>query len=119
VASRRRDLIGALAETALERRLAPLEHTTIDTALAATVASYDVPVLPMVVDHILAPDQADDPDSRLAEDGRQVGHALRRLVAGDLAGLFDGPSTVWFDPTLPMMSLDLSAVRRTRRRSRC
>ncbi|MDR1426420.1 MAG: ATP-binding protein, partial [Bifidobacteriaceae bacterium] len=47
---------------------------------------------------------------RLAEDGRQVGHALRRLVAGDLAGLFDGPSTVRFDPTLPMVSLDLSAV---------
>lgn len=28
-----------------------------------------------------------------------VGHALRRLVAGDLQGLFDGPSTVRFDPT--------------------
>ncbi|MCL2489148.1 MAG: ATP-binding protein [Propionibacteriaceae bacterium] len=110
VASRRRDLIGALAETVLERRLASLEHTAIDTALTATVADNSVPVLPMVVDHILAPDQADDPDGRLAEDGRQVGHALRRLVAGDLAGLFDGPSTVRFDPTLPMISLDLSAV---------
>ena len=28
--------------------------------------------------------------------------ALRRLVAGDLAGLFDGPSTVRFDPSLPL-----------------
>ena len=46
----------------------------------------------MVVDRLLAPDPADDPDGRLAEDGRLVGHALRRLVAGDLAGLFDGPS---------------------------
>ena len=35
---------------------------------------------------------------------------LGRLVAGDLAGLFDGPSTVRFDPTLPMVSLDLSRV---------
>ena len=49
-------------------------------------------------------------DGRLAEDGRLVGHALRRLVAGDLAGLFDGPSTVAFDPSLPMISLDLSRV---------
>jgi type IV secretory pathway VirB4 component len=39
-----------------------------------------------------------------------VGHALRRLVGGDLAGLFDGPSTEVFDPTLPMISLDLSRV---------
>jgi hypothetical protein len=66
--------------------------------------------LPMVVDRLLRPDPADDPDGRLTEDGRQVGHALRRLVAGDLAGLFDGPSTVRFDPSLPMVSLDLSRV---------
>jgi len=68
----------------------------------------------MVVDRLLAPNPAGDPDTdtraRLAEDGRLVGHAMRRLVAGDLAGLFDGPSTVRFDPALPMLSLDLSRV---------
>jgi type IV secretory pathway VirB4 component len=110
IASRRRDLIGALAETVLTRPLSPLEHTAIDTALTETVRGNDVPILPMVVDHILSPSTSADPDGRLAEDGRLVGHALRRLVAGDLAGLFDGPSTVTFDPTLPMISLDLSRV---------
>ncbi len=110
VAARRRDLIGALTETVLDRPLTPLEHTTIDIALAGTVRDNDVPILPMVVDRILTPDPADDPDGRLGEDGRMVGHALRRLVAGDLQGLFDGPSTVAFDPTLPMVSLDLSRV---------
>jgi len=110
VTARRRDLIGALAETVLTRPMTPLEHTAIDLALTSAVASADVPILPMVVERILTPDPADDPDGRLAEDGRQVGHALRRLVAGDLAGLFDGPSTVAFDPTLPMISLDLSSV---------
>ena len=110
IASRRRDLVGALAETVLERRLTPLEHTAVDIAIDRTVRGADVPVLPMVVDRLLAPDPADDPDSRLTEDGRLVGHALRRLVAGDLAGLFDGPSTVTFDPSLPMISLDLSRV---------
>jgi hypothetical protein len=110
VASRRRDLIGALAETVLDRRLTPLEHTAVDLALTGAVRACDVPVLPMVVDRLLAPEQIDDPDGRLAEDGRLVGHALRRLVAGDLAGLFDGPSTVRFDPSLPMISLDLSRV---------
>lgn len=108
VASRRRDLIGALAETVLARGLTPLEHTAIDLALTAVVAENTVPILPMVVDRILTRDEA--ADGRLAEDGRLVGHALRRLVAGDLAGLFDGPSTVRFDPSLPMISLDLSRV---------
>lgn len=104
VAARRRDLIGALAETVLTRPLTPLEHTAIDTALTGVVRSNDVPILPMIVEHILTPTEQADPDGRLAEDGRLVGHALRRLVAGDLAGLFDGPSTVRFDPSLPMIS---------------
>ncbi len=110
VSARRRDLIGALAETVLTRPLTPLEHTSIDTALTEVVRGNDVPILPMVVDHILAPTSESDVDGRLAEDGRLVGHALLRLVSGDLAGLFDGPSTVTFDPTLPMISLDLSRV---------
>ncbi|MBT2498531.1 ATP-binding protein [Agromyces sp. ISL-38] len=110
LSARRRELIGALAETVLDRPLSPLEHTAIDLALSDAVRSAEVPILPMVVDRILAPSTEDDPERRLAEDGRLVGHALRRLVAGDLAGLFDGPSTVRFDPSLPMVSLDLSRV---------
>ncbi|SDG83304.1 ATP-binding protein [Microbacterium pygmaeum] len=110
VAARRRDLIGALAETVLERSLTPVEHTAVDVALTDVVRSAEVPILPMVVDRILSPATSDGGDRRLAEDGRLVGHALRRLVAGDLAGLFDGPSTVRFDPSLPMVSLDLSRV---------
>lgn len=108
VSSRRRELVGALAETVLARGLTPLEHTAIDLALTQVVRENTVPILPMVVDRILAP--TSDPDGRLSEDGRLVGHALRRLVAGDLQGLFDGPSTVAFDPSLPMISLDLSRV---------
>ncbi|WP_345063661.1 ATP-binding protein [Leifsonia kafniensis] len=110
VTSRRRDLIGALAETVLDRGLTPLEHTAVDIALVDAVRTADVPILPMVVERILAPNTIDDADGRLTEDGRMLGHALRRLVAGDLQGLFDGPSTVRFDPSLPMVSLDLSRV---------
>jgi len=108
VASRRRDLIGALTESVLGRPMSPLEHTAIDTALTATVRQNDVPILPMIVDQLLNPE--DDPDGSLREDGRIIGHALRRLVAGDLSGLFDGPSTERFDPSLPMVTLDLSRV---------
>ncbi len=108
VAARRRELLGALSETVLGRALTPLEHTAIDTALSESVRTTEVPILPMVVDRLLTPSA--DSDGRLAEDGRLVAHALRRLVGGDLQGLFDGPSTVAFDPSLPMVSLDLSRV---------
>ncbi|MGR6902638.1 ATP-binding protein, partial [Glutamicibacter sp. BSL13] len=90
-----------LAETVLERRLSPLEHTAIDIALAETVRDNTTPILPMVVDRILDP-TPDALGDLTADDGR--------LVAGDLSGLFDGPSTVAFDPSLPMISLDLSQV---------
>ena len=52
---------------------------------------------------------------QLREDGRQVALALGRLVDGDLAGLFDGPSTVastrrcrwslWTSPLWPATTL--------------
>jgi type IV secretory pathway VirB4 component len=111
VRSRRRALLGALTEATLGRALSAVEHTTVDVALATAVReSGAIPVIPTVVERLLRPHRDDDPDGRLAEDGRSVAHALRRLVAGDLAGMFDGPSTVTFDPSLPMMSLDLSRV---------
>src|SRR5699024_4279038 len=108
VASRRRDLIGALAETVLARGLTPLEHTAIDLALTQTVRENTVPILPMVVDRILTPTKA--AEDGLAEGGRLVGHALRRLVAAGLAGVFDRAAAVRFDPSVPMISLDLSRV---------
>lgn len=110
VTARRRDLVGALAETVLGRALSPVEHTALDLALTAAVRENDVPVLPHVVERMLTPPRTDGRNRQSLEDGRHAGHALRRLVAGDLQGLFDGPSTVRFDPTLPMMSLDLSRV---------
>ncbi len=67
VSARRRDLLGALAETVLDRRLSPLEHTAIDIALAEVVRTAEVPVLPLVVDRLLEPDPTVDPTGRLTE----------------------------------------------------
>ncbi len=112
VSDRRRGLLGSLAQSALGRPLTPTEHTALDVALRSAVTGTVIPVLPRVVEALFAPS---DPEpgasiSQLVSDGREVGHALRRLVHGDLAGLFDGPSTVHFDPALPMVSLDLSCI---------
>jgi hypothetical protein len=109
---RRRSLLGSLAESVLDRPLEPTEHTALDAALDSAVATAAVPILPAVVDLLFDPtcDRAGSSAGQLRAEGRQVAHALARLVHGDLAGLFDGPSTIAFDPDLPMVSLDLSGV---------
>jgi len=111
-AKRRRALLGSLTESALGRPLLSTEHTALDAALEVAVAGSDTPILPMVVDALFAPTEARLGSSiaQLRADGRDAGHALSRLVHGDLSGLFDGPSTVGFDPILPMVSLDLSRI---------
>ena len=74
------------------------------------MAGSDTPILPTVVEALFSPSESrlGSSLSQLRADGRDAGHALARLVHGDLSGLFDGPSTVRFDPNLPMVSLDLS-----------
>ena len=117
VSRRRRTLLGSLAESALGRSLSAVEHTSLDVALkdavtGARAVAPDVPTLLAVVDALLEP-RTSLPGAtadELARDGRDLGHAMRRLVSGDLAGLFDGLSTVAFDPSLPMVTLDLSAI---------
>ena len=109
---RRRVLVGSLGESALGRALVSVEHTALDAALTHAIQAHDTPTLPAVVDALLEPRTATAGATvtELTRDGRDLGHALRRLVAGDLAGLFDGPSTVSFDPSLPMVTLDLSGI---------
>jgi hypothetical protein len=112
VEQRRMSLLAALTETALGRPLRPVERTALDAGLAAACDATTTPVLPSVVDALHDPAAAFAGSSvaQLVGDGREVAHALGRLVRGDLAGLFDGPSTVRFDPSLPMISLDLSHI---------
>jgi type IV secretory pathway VirB4 component len=110
VAQRRMSLLAALAEATLGRPLQSIERTALDAALAEATARAPVPILPTVVDALFDP-PSEWRGSNIAElraDGREAAHALARLVHGDLAGLFDGPSTVALDPSLPMVSLDLS-----------
>jgi hypothetical protein len=107
--SRRRELLGVLGETILTRPLRPVEHTALDTALTAAAARTAEPTLPLVVDQLLDPPDG-GADTQLRLDGRDLAHALRRLVHGDLAGLFDGPSTTAVDAGAPMVSVDLSGV---------
>jgi type IV secretory pathway VirB4 component len=107
-------LLTALAETTLRRDLRPAEHGALDAALTAA-AHRPQPTLPDVVDALSVPDRgtahvAGLRAATLADDGRDLAHGLRRLIRGDLAGLFDGPSTQVLDACAPMTVLDLSGL---------
>ncbi|MFC0627462.1 ATP-binding protein [Kribbella deserti] len=110
--SRRRALLGTLAESTLGRLMSSVEHTALDVALGTASRNDASPTLPDVVHALFQPDGNDvglETDVLIA-DGRQVAHAIRRLVHGDLAGMFDGPSTTTFDPNAPMITLDSSRI---------
>jgi hypothetical protein len=112
VRQRRRELLRSITESALGRSMAPVELTALFAALDDAVRDNSVATLPQVVTTMFDPssDVAGSSRVQLLDDGREVAHALSRLVGGDLGGLFDGPSTVRFDADLPMVSLDLSRI---------
>ena len=115
---RRAELLASLASASLGRALGPRERVAVDLALAAVETGPQVPTLPAVVDALLAP-SADaarsvrTERSTLLEDGRDVALELRRLVHGDLRGMFDGPTTGGLDLAGPLVVLDLSALYRS------
>lgn len=112
---RRTELLASLGSACLGRSLAPRERAALGAALAHTVALHANPTVPQVVEALLAPSaeaaRALRTERRdLLEDGRDVALELRRLVHGDLAGMFDGPTTPGLDLSAPLVVLDLSAL---------
>jgi len=114
-ARRRTELLASLASACLGRSLAPRERAALGVALIDAAAGVDVPTVPIVVEALLAPSAEAAQSLRtsvrdLVEDGRDVALELRRLVHGDLCGMFDGPTTPGLDLSAPLVVLDLSAL---------
>jgi hypothetical protein len=113
---RRIELTSSLAVSCLGRDLLPRERAAIDAALTeATSQTGSAPTLPRVVSALLDPTPEAARDLRteratLMEDGRDVALELRRLVHGDLKGMFDGPTTPGLRLDAPLVVLDLAAV---------
>ena len=112
---RRAELLGALLASSLGRALLPQERAAADMALLAAEERMAVPTLPVVGEALLNPDRqhaqllGTDLDG-LRQDGRQVALELRRLVHGDLAGMFDGETSPGVGATAGMVVLDLSRL---------
>lgn len=110
----RGELLASLAAASLGRALLPHERTAVELAVDA-LSERPAPTLPDVVDALLVPSASAASSvrtdvSQLAADGRAVALELRRLVAGDLRGMFDGPTSPGIDLRGPVVVLDLSAV---------
>lgn len=109
-------LLHALSAAVLDRNLRPQEKTALERALEDAVARGEgEATLPVVVDALLHPSQsagepvAADP-SLLLEWGREVAFELRRLVSGDLRGMFDDRTSRSIDLNSDLVVLNLSAV---------
>ncbi len=110
----RATLVAALAEASLDRVLLPTERAAIAAAVAA-VSVAGVTTLPRVVQALLDPSPASAAElattpAQLASEGRSVALELRRMVAGDLVGLFDGETSRGLDLSAALVVVDLSAL---------
>lgn len=102
-------LVCSLLATSLGRRLLPVERAAVELALDGSTN------LAEVAGGLLEPNEAaaaalSTTRERLAEDGRDLGLELRRMVAGDLAGMFDGSTSPEVDAAAKLAVVDLSAT---------
>jgi len=111
----RAELLGALLAASLGRPLLPHERAATDVALSAVEESSPVPTLPAVAEAMLRPERrharllGTDLEG-LRHDGRQAALELRRLVAGDLSGMFDGETSPGVHLGEEVVVLDLSRL---------
>ena len=112
---RRLALLAGLSSAALGRALHPVEHAALEVALAeALPAGGRAPTLRRVVAELLAPGEGawrvGLDGGVLAEGAREVALGLRRLVEGELRGMFDDATTSGLSLAGDVVVLDLSAV---------
>lgn len=114
----RRRLLRAVARAVLPRPLSEREPTLLDVALDHVVGRGGEPTLPDVVEVLFKPtaemaaEVATTPQ-RLAAESRDLAMALRQLCHGDLAGMFDGPTSKGVNLDAQMVVLDLSAMEKS------
>jgi len=112
-------LLRSIAELLLDRSLQPREDAALQQASTplerTTRRSRRQLIIGDVIAHLLRPDSAaaaalETTPDELGEWGRDVAFTLRRLVTGDLAGLFDEPTSPGLSLDGPMVSINLSQI---------
>lgn len=118
VSVKRQQLLSSLIASTLERNLRPEEYTALYHAIDCAVSAHSIPIITHVARNLLEPQDYNLPlgvknVEVLRDLGFEVGHAIQRIVCGDIAGIFDGESTVKFDTKTPMLTVDLSQFSQT------
>ena len=108
-------LLHAISAASLDRALRPQERTALEQALRVSSAGRRQATLPRVVDALLQPDPesaaaAATDAATLLEWGREAAFELRRLITGDLRGMFDSRTSRDISLDGSLVVLDLSAV---------
>ena len=111
----RAELTSSLLSSSLRRSLGPDERAAVDLAVQLASKRREQPILPDVVAALLDPEPGDAAEvgtdvAGLAAAGRLPALELRRMIHGDLGGMFDGPTSPGIDLDARVAVLDLSAT---------
>lgn len=111
----RLELACALLCSSLARPLNPEERTAVELAVRQVTVVHRRPTLMDLVEAMLFPEPTAArslgyESAALAELSRAVALELRRMVTGDLAGMFDGQTTRGVDIDGKLVVVDLSAT---------
>jgi type IV secretory pathway VirB4 component len=112
-------LLRSIGEVMLGRSLRPDEDACLERGHTEVTAGargrHAQPILPEVVGWLLDPSEAAAAElhttrPQLAEEGRHLALALRRMGAGDLRGMFDGPTSGGLDLSGRLVVFNLRQV---------
>lgn len=115
---RRAEMLAAIAASGLERELQVEERAALDEALIAAEGTLYTPTIAPIVETLLKPNARSASElktskSALSSATRDLALQLRRLVSGDLAGMFDGDTTTKIDWSGPGVLVDISELHGT------
>lgn len=110
-------LILAVGAAAIGKPLSSEEKTALTVALGFALRDTNEPTLPVVVQHLLWPDEHAAEGlgygitrESLADSGRAVGMELQRFCTGHLRGMFDQPTSPNVHTDGKLIALDLSEI---------
>lgn len=114
----RHELLRAVARAVLPRPLSEREPALLGVALEYVAGGGGEPTLPEVVDALFSPSvemaaRVVTTPETFAAEARDVAMALRQLCDGDLAGMYDGPTSAGVNLDAQMVVLDLSAMEKS------
>lgn len=112
---KRLELMIAICSACVQRTLKPIEYTALEYALASSSGRHTTVLLPHIIDELLYPlsdayTQIGIKQEELVIGARDIALELRRLVYGELAGMFDGITSPALKLNRNIFVLDLSAL---------